>query len=236
MTNGLDLTRFSEGLSRVARRWLRPAHFGTLRRTRPLSDRWGYDRGLPIDRHYIEVFLDQNARDVHGSVLEVGDRRYASRYLLQGGRADVIDVVSGRGADIVADLCDLEALPQARYDAFVCVQTLQYVRCVKTALEGAYRMLKPGGVLLATVPMLAPVDPGARGVDRWRFTPAQTERWVQEAFGDGAACSVEPRGNVLTACAALMRLSRQDLRAEELAVDDPDYPVILCLRAVRGPA
>src|SRR3712207_5592488 len=46
-----------------------PVDFGDLRRTRPLSAQWGFDRGLPIDRYYIEGFLSANAADVGGCVL-----------------------------------------------------------------------------------------------------------------------------------------------------------------------
>ena len=39
-----------------SRRVTRPAWLGTLRRTRPLSADFGYDRGTPIDRYDIERF------------------------------------------------------------------------------------------------------------------------------------------------------------------------------------
>src|SRR5207248_3252340 len=39
-------------LRRGLRRLSRPAWLGTLRRTRPLSDVWGFDRGTPVDRYY----------------------------------------------------------------------------------------------------------------------------------------------------------------------------------------
>src|SRR5829696_76019 len=49
-------------------------------RLTPVSDRWGFDRGLPIDRYYIEAFLGARAHDIRGAVLEVGDRAYTSRF------------------------------------------------------------------------------------------------------------------------------------------------------------
>src|SRR4029453_14668409 len=53
------------------RRLVRPAWLGTLRRTRPLSNDFGYDRGTPVDRYYIERFLARHQSDVKGRVLEV---------------------------------------------------------------------------------------------------------------------------------------------------------------------
>ena len=46
--------------------------FGHLRRLTPFNRRWGYVRGLPVDRYYIENFLAGHAQDIHGHVLEIG--------------------------------------------------------------------------------------------------------------------------------------------------------------------
>ena len=46
------------------RRLVRPAWLGTIRRTTPLSERHGYDRGTPVDRYYIERFLEEHRRDI----------------------------------------------------------------------------------------------------------------------------------------------------------------------------
>lgn len=233
MTNSTPASRWAESAQRLARRLAHPAWFGTLHRTTPLSRRWGYDRGLPIDRHYIDRFLSEHAADVRTSVLEVGDTRYSRRFAPSSAELHTIDVDASKSPVVRADLCDLEALPRERYQCFVCAQTLQYVSDPLLALRGAHQMLTPGGVLLATVPALAAIDPGAREHDRWRFTVAQTKQWLEDVFGADAELSVAPRGNVLVACASLMGLARQDLDAETLDENDPDYPVILCVRAVK---
>src|SRR4051794_27404046 len=56
-----------------------PLRFGSLRRLTPVSRHFGYDRGLPVDRHYIERFLEDNAAVVAGHVLEIGDSAYTRR-------------------------------------------------------------------------------------------------------------------------------------------------------------
>jgi hypothetical protein len=70
--------------------------FGDLRRTSPISSNFGVDRGVPLDRYYIEGFLIRNAGDVHGRVLEVATNGYTKRF---GGervtRSDVVSVVEG---------------------------------------------------------------------------------------------------------------------------------------------
>ena len=49
-------------------------------RTQPLSRHWGFDRGTPVDRWYIERWLAGQARDIRGSVLEVKDSGYTTRF------------------------------------------------------------------------------------------------------------------------------------------------------------
>src|SRR5262245_24640210 len=97
---------------RIQRRPFTPrpgaARFGDLRRTTPIARDFGYGRGGPVDRYYIESFLEEHHLDVRGVVLEVGDASYTNRY---GGarvnRADVLHVdPDAHGATFVGDLAD----------------------------------------------------------------------------------------------------------------------------------
>ncbi|HKN87045.1 MAG TPA: methyltransferase domain-containing protein, partial [Nitrospiraceae bacterium] len=152
-----------------ARRWLRklqgvegiPAtgrvHFGSLRRVLPISRTYGFDRGQPIDRYYIERFLARHADDIRGRVLEIADDAYTRRF---GGRrvttSDVLHVVEGNPhATIVADLTNAGHLPSEQYDCVILTQVLSVIYDVRAALRTVYRLLKPGGTLLATTPGVA---------------------------------------------------------------------------------
>ena len=53
---------------------------GDLARTTPISTNFGFDRGLPIDRYFIEKFLNGNNQDIRGRVLEIGDNDYTARF------------------------------------------------------------------------------------------------------------------------------------------------------------
>src|SRR6202035_2497766 len=48
--------------------WVR---FGSLRRLQPVSRKFGYDRGTPISRYYIETFLKARKNDIRGRVVEI---------------------------------------------------------------------------------------------------------------------------------------------------------------------
>lgn len=64
----------------------------------PLTSDWGFSRGLPVDRPYIEAFLERHAADIRGRVLEVGDDSYTRRF---GGervtQRDVLDILHAGG-------------------------------------------------------------------------------------------------------------------------------------------
>jgi hypothetical protein len=128
--------------------------FGDLDGLAPVSADWGFDRGQPVDRYYIERFLQQHAGDIRGHVLEIGDDSYTRRF--GGGRvsrSDVLNFDAGvPGTTIAGDLAHLPQIPAGTFDCVVLTQTLQLIYDVEAAVRTIHRILRPGGVLLATFP------------------------------------------------------------------------------------
>src|ERR1041385_110870 len=97
---------------RSLQRWVRQQQrhldkidLGALRRLEPVSREFGFDRGLPIDRFYIDNFLSAHRADIRGHVLELGDDRYTREFGTGVTRSDVLDVTKDNAkATIVADL------------------------------------------------------------------------------------------------------------------------------------
>ena len=213
--------------------------FGSLRRLEPISRRWGKDRGgRPIDRVYIERFLADHAGDIHGRVLEVQDARYTTRF---GGervtRSEVLHVSAGNpAATIVADLACAPQIPSDSFDCVILTQVLLCIEDVESAIRTIHRILRPGGVVLATVPGISQVvrHDMERWGDYWRFTTLSARRLFERVF-PADAVQVESHGNVLAAVAFLHGLAADELRPEELAHQDPDYQLLLTIRAVRPP-
>ena len=138
------------------RRLRYPARLGTLRRTSPLSDYWGSDRGTPVDRYYIDNFIGEHGRDIHGRVLEIKDMQYTERFGCNVRRSDVLDVDPGNNAaTIVADLAAADAVASNCFDCVILTQTLQLVYDTRAALTHVHRILRPGGVVLVTVPTMS---------------------------------------------------------------------------------
>lgn len=211
-----------------------PLEWGSFRRLEPVSRVWGLDRGEPVDRYYISGFLERNRKDIHGRVLDVKEPYYTQVY--DGGveSTDIVDIATDNpAANIIADLASEGSLPAGRYDCFVLTQTIHIIYDISSVLRNAYSALKPGGVLLATLPCVSRIDyeSGLEG-DSWRFTPASARRLFEDVFGEGQV-AVEAHGNVLTCCAFLLGLASAELKPEELDYNDPYFPLLLCVRAVK---
>jgi glycosyltransferase involved in cell wall biosynthesis len=213
------------------------AHMGSLRRTDPVSQFFGFDRGQPVDRFYIEQFLDAHRADIRARVLEIGDAAYTHRF--GGERVTQSDVLHARPgnpeATIVGDLCTGEGIPDAGFDCIILTQVLPFVWDVPAALTTVHRALRPGGVLLATVPGISQISrhDAERWGDFWRFTSQSMRRLLEQVF--------EPRnirldifGNALSATAFLQGLAAHELRPRELTDRHPDYEVIIAARCVRA--
>jgi SAM-dependent methyltransferase len=218
----------------------RPRPLGTVRlghlgRTEPVSRDFGWDRGLPIDRYYIEGFLARMAADIEGSVLEVGDAVYSQRF--GGDRVTAQDVLHVHGgnpaATLVGDLAEADVLPRSAFDCIVLTQTLHLVYDLAAAVDNLHAALRPGGVLLLTVPGISQIDRG-EWKDRWFWglPPAAVVRLLGDRFGPEAVL-VESHGNAFAATAFLQGLALQEVDARKLDVQDAAYPVVVAARAQR---
>ncbi len=223
----------------IVARWRRPRPvcWENLRRLTPVSRVFGFDRGLCIDRYYIERFLSAQASDIRGRVLEIGDNTYTRKF---GGeyvaRTDVLHFTEGNPmATIVADLTCADRISSDTFDCIICTQTLPVIYEVRAAIQTLHRILKPGGALLATFPGISQISryDMDRWGDYWRFTTLSARRLFEEVF-PAANVTVTAYGNVLTAVAFLHGLASQELRQEELDYCDPDYEVSITVRAVKN--
>lgn len=218
--------------------WRQPRliRWGNLRRLTPISRLFGLDRGLPIDRYYIERFLSGQELDIKGCVLEIGDDSYTRKF---GGdrvsKSEVLHIEEGNPkATIVADLTRADHIPSETFDCIIGIQTLQFIYDVPAATRTLHRILKPGGVLLATfsgISQISRYDMDRWG-DYWRFTDGSVRQLVGEVFGPENA-TITTHGNVLVACGYLHGLGAHEIDRSELDYHDPDYQVLITVRATK---
>lgn len=247
------MTRLKYLIPKPLRRWLnlrrlaaqrslilfdRVDDWSVLRNVRPYRQRFGIDRGEPIDRFYIEKFLATNQELIRGRVAEIGDGNYTRRF---GGpqveRSDILDINEKNDQrTMTIDLTQTDSAPEDVFDCIVCTQTLFEIRDCVAAIRTLKKMLRPGGVVLATVPGICqtvrgPMLGGA-GDDWWRFTARSAGKVFCNAFSD-ANVTVQTYGNVLTATALLHGLVQEELTQAELEYHDPDYEVIIGIQAAK---
>ncbi|MEH2367735.1 methyltransferase domain-containing protein [Nostoc sp.] len=218
--------------------WLKSQYnkvrLGTLQSLKPINSGWGFEQGKPIDRYYIENFLGRHSNDIYGHVLEIGDNYYTQQF---GGdrvtKSDVLHVQDNPNATIIADLTDAEHIPSNTFDSFVLVQTLQLIYEVRLALKTTYRIMKPGGVVLATFPGITPLkDEEWNNCWCWNFTALSAQRLFEEVFPK-ENIQVETHGNALAATAFLQGLVVQDIPKGKLDYHDRSYEVTITVRAVK---
>ena len=212
----------------------RRIRWGNLRRVTPVSRVFGADRGQPIDRYYIESFLKESAEDIRGCVLEIGDPAYTLRY---GGErvthSEVLHAQAGNDqATLVGDLATGEGIPEAKFDCMILTQTFPFIHDVGAAIQNSYKALRPGGVLLATVSGISQISryDMDRWGDYWRFTDASCQRLFGDVFGEEHV-TIRTHGNVLSACAFLQGLATRELKQSALDETDPDYQMLITIRA-----
>jgi SAM-dependent methyltransferase len=198
---------------------------------------FGFDRGLPIDRYYIEGFLQAHAADIHGRTLEILDASYTRRFGSDRvTRSDVLHAGPGNPeATLVGDLVTGEGIPSSAFDCLILTQTLQFLPDPAAGLLHAWSALKPGGVLLATFPGISQISryEAERWGDYWRFTEQSAKLLFAARFGPDNI-TVRTHGNVLTACAFLHGLATSELTKAELDYHDEEYPLLISVRAVKS--
>jgi SAM-dependent methyltransferase len=160
----------------------------------------------PIGITYRRALLDTQltklaAATLGGRVLDVGGRRQVrGRFRPPAGIVWIrVNIDPGAQPDIVADA---QALPvrSGTEECVVCLETLEYVHDPDVAVAEMSRVLRPGGRLLVSVPLLHRVD---SATDRHRFTGTRL-RELLEGAGLGVV-EITPQGRFFTTLANMLR-------------------------------
>jgi len=222
--------------NKIKKIFAKPVVFENFLRTEPVSAKFGLDRGVPIDRYYIEKILQKNSESIQGKVLEISESTYSKMF---GKNITSFEILhydnSNKQATIIGDLTDCSTLPENKMDCFICTQTFNFIYDVKKAIAGSWYLLKPQGVLLATVSGISQISryDRDRWGDYWRFTDLSARLLFEECFGTGNV-EIETFGNVLAAKAFLDGLAVEDLPDKAmLDIVDKDYPVTIGIKAVK---
>ena len=178
--------------------------FGALRNTLPIKVENG---GLQsIVSWYSDHWIERHQPNLVGRVLRLGS--------------------SGPGLDALGGL-DSEA-----YDSVVCVMQLQYAYDLTSAIREIRRVMKPSGVLLATLPGVTTAQGRPDADDFWRFTTLSARKLFETQFLPRSV-EIEALGNVLTAVGALHAEAASEFSKQELVTSGPQHPVVIAVRVTK---
>lgn len=200
-----------------------------------ISRDWGYRRGTPIGRKYIECFLETNRQFIRGDILEVAETTYSEQFSDQTNvhsmtAIHVNDVEGCRKANLETG----EGLGIEEFDTMIITQTLAYIYDLKAAVHNIYNALRSKGNCFITV-----TDIGHMGENEsekygcyWGFHRLGITKLFAEIFGEENVCSAV-YGNIKTVTAQLYGLAAEDIPEEYLYVNDDNYPMIIGIRAYK---
>jgi hypothetical protein len=195
----------------------------------PVSERFGLERGTPVDRFYIEHFLAAKTKDITGKVVEIAENTYTLKYGTKVVSSEILHVDNkNKDATIIADLTNTDSVPENIADAFICTQTLNFIYDVRTAIRSIRKMLKTNGKAIITVAGLSQISrfDMDRWGDYWRFTDKSLKSLLSEEFGESNV-QIEVLGNVYGATMLLHGIALEEVNISKLAVKDHNYQVII---------
>lgn len=103
------------------------------------------------------------------TILDIGVKNALYRSLFPYTTFHTLDVEREHQPDVVADVHEMDKVaPPNSYDAILCTEVLEHTRMLEVAVEQMRKGLNPGGILLASTPLIIPYHPDPQ--DYWRMT------------------------------------------------------------------
>ena len=198
--------------------------------TLPISRQFGTERGTPIDRYYIEQFLEEHKKFIQGDVLEIEDNSYTKRFGQDKVKLSIVMDVSSTDSDITfhGNLETGDGIREEIADCFILTQTLMYIYDLKSCAHHISRLLKKDGVALITCSGIS--QNSVRCMDNYGCYFNFNEGALVKMFEHEPSLIVEESGsmgNVKTVIAHLGGLCCEDLEEEDFKVEDKYYPLIV---------
>lgn len=211
-----------------------PVVISDIDRLEPLNRNFGFERGTPVDRYYIEKFLNEKRNLIRGNVLEISENTYTEKFGSNVSTSSILTFDKNAVFPaIFGDLTDRTTLPLQKFDCFIATQTLNFIKDIETTVENSNFLLSPGGVFLGTVASLTQISKFDydRWGDYWRFTDMGLKTLLEKHF---SKVKVYPKGNFAAARCLLDGLAVEDLKSKDfLDIVDVDYSILIAFEAYK---
>lgn len=226
---------FLKDFFRFITRNAKPVYFNAVDRIEPVNRNFGWNRGTPIDRFYINDFISLYANFIAGDTLEVGELRY-SCFLDKTKIRKMSALIYGKNevstSEISADLTNISTFAGAKYDAFLCFQTYNFIYDYKKAIATSYSIINKNGYLFGSVGCISKISnyDNDNWGDYWRFTELSISLELKEIGFEIVV--IKSYGNLLSAKSFLDGVVVEDFsNLELLKINDSDFPIVICFLA-----
>jgi hypothetical protein len=200
--------------------------FGDLKRERPFCPHFGHFRGTPIDRYYLDRFIDEIRDEVKGVTLEIGGSKGNKElYKFNNATTYLTMDLGGPDLDIVGDAHDPNIIEEASLDTVVLFNVLEHCEQPWAVVDNIYRWLKPNGQVVCMVPNAQRVH--RVPFDYWRILPDA----LNSIFSRFPKRKLHVYGNPVTVTASYYGIASEEFSREELDYYHENYPVANCIHA-----
>ncbi|MBQ6995892.1 MAG: hypothetical protein IJN64_15640 [Lachnospiraceae bacterium] len=201
---------------------------------KPVSRRWGLERGKAVDRYYIEKFLEQNKASITGEVMEIAENTYTYMFGENVSKAYALHVNGWGEGCIKGNLESGEGIIAESVDCLICTQTMEFIFDCKSVVDNIYRLLRKNGTALITVAgirNLSLYDYYNWG-EYWRFTAQSLRKLFLERF-DEKKVDVFSYGNIKTTFAMLYGVCQEEMQESDFEYNDEQFPLILAVKVIK---
>ena len=207
-------------------------NFGDFKRLIPFCPEYGYTRGEPIDRYYLNKFIEEIRDDVVGNTLEIGGNRLNRRLynFMRTTSYRALDLSGGAGVDIIGDAHDSHIVPYNSLDSIIIFNVLEHCERPWVVVENIYNWLKDGGKVFCVVPNAQRVHKTPK--DFWRPLPDA----MDSLFAKFLIRKSISYGNPIATVGSMMGIAAEELSSEELDSVNNEYPVVTCVFAQKAAA
>ena len=203
--------------------------WGDLKRRFPICHQFGFTRGTPVDRYYLDKFISEIRHQVVGSVLEIGGvlQNKEIYQLSLATEYQTLELVFRPGVTVVGDAHDSTVIMPESVDTILLFNVLEHCHNPWVVVQNIHSWLRVGGKCFCLVPNAQKLHSGPK--DYWRPLPDG----MKQLFQDFSEYNLHIYGNPLTVLASFMGVAAEELSTQDLDDFHPDYPVSTCIAALK---
>ena len=202
----------------------------TLNSINKYSEKFGFDRGTPIDRYYIDEFIrNLELNNEFNTALEFGELNYVEQFNVSHkfflSHPDFSKSKDTKN-QILFDLNTQKKYDGQKFDLIISTNVINFTKNPFVTLRHHIDMLNIDGTIFLTASSSMPISQfdAERWGDYWRFTPDAMHHLLENL---DCEYQVESLGNFKSSVAFLCGLASEEMEESDLKEKDNRYPLLV---------